>query len=194
MGMPYTAIQFTVLHKLKTFAAGSSKTGVFFKLNCVAQERPTHMSEWSASLCSEYVSHILIYTRCFVLHHAGEHLKLSPYLSYVSGALAGCAATVGSYPFDLLRTILASQGEPKVLHLNRAKLSYQSSPKKYKNIFSYVRLELVDFTISTLFLQVLMFLNHGHPSSHPHPTHYPPTPHPTSICDLNMFECFSNPC
>jgi len=43
-----------------------------------------------------------------------DHLHLSPYLSYVSGALAGCAATLGSYPFDLLRTILASQGEPKV--------------------------------------------------------------------------------
>lgn len=70
MYMPYTAIQFTVLHKIKTFAAGSSKTE--------------------------------------------DHLRLSPYLSYVSGALAGCAATVGSYPFDLLRTILASQGEPKV--------------------------------------------------------------------------------
>ncbi|XVE65630.1 hypothetical protein DITRI_Ditri08aG0015600 [Diplodiscus trichospermus] len=52
MVMPYTAIQFTVLHKLKTFVSGSPKTG--------------------------------------------------------------CAATVGSYPFDLLRTILASQGEPKV--------------------------------------------------------------------------------
>ncbi|KAK4256633.1 hypothetical protein QN277_006334 [Acacia crassicarpa] len=70
MVMPYTAIQFTVLHKFKTFAAGSSKTE--------------------------------------------SHINLSPYLSYVSGALAGCAATVGSYPFDLLRTILASQGEPKV--------------------------------------------------------------------------------
>ncbi|KAJ6853752.1 mitochondrial thiamine pyrophosphate carrier 1 isoform X2 [Iris pallida] len=70
MYMPYSAIQFTVLHKLKTYAAGSSKPE--------------------------------------------DHLKLSPYLSYVSGALAGCAATVGSYPFDLLRTILASQGEPKV--------------------------------------------------------------------------------
>ncbi|KAF4355192.1 hypothetical protein F8388_012967 [Cannabis sativa] len=65
MVMPYTAIQFTVLHKLKTFASE-------------------------------------------------DHINLSPYLSYVSGALAGCAATVGSYPFDLLRTILASQGEPKV--------------------------------------------------------------------------------
>lgn len=41
-------------------------------------------------------------------------MHLSPYLSFVSGALAGCAATIGSYPFDLLRTILASQGEPKV--------------------------------------------------------------------------------
>ncbi|GLT61028.1 hypothetical protein SLA2020_337640 [Shorea laevis] len=43
-----------------------------------------------------------------------DHIHLSPYLSYVSGALAGLAATVGSYPFDLIRTILASQGEPKV--------------------------------------------------------------------------------
>lgn len=70
MVMPYTAIQFTVLHQLKTFGAGSSKSE--------------------------------------------DHINLSPYLSYISGALAGCAATVGSYPFDLLRTILASQGEPKV--------------------------------------------------------------------------------
>lgn len=45
---------------------------------------------------------------------AEDHKSLSPYLSYVSGAIAGCAVTVGSYPFDLLRIILASQGEPKV--------------------------------------------------------------------------------
>ncbi|KAK7412944.1 hypothetical protein VNO78_04728 [Psophocarpus tetragonolobus] len=70
MVMPYTAIQFTVLHKLKSFASGSSKTE--------------------------------------------NHITLSPYLSYMSGAIAGSAATIGSYPFDLLRTILASQGEPKV--------------------------------------------------------------------------------
>lgn len=54
------------------------------------------------------------------LFAAGDHIHLSPYLSYVSGALAGCAATIGSYPFDLLRTILASQGEPKVLSLRHA--------------------------------------------------------------------------
>lgn len=50
---------------------------------------------------------------------AENHIHLSPYLSYVSGALAGCAATIGSYPFDLLRTILASQGEPKVHFLKQ---------------------------------------------------------------------------
>lgn len=70
MVMPYTAIQFMVLHKVKTFASGSSKSE--------------------------------------------DHIHLSPYLSFMSGALAGCAATVGSYPFDLVRTILASQGEPKI--------------------------------------------------------------------------------
>jgi Mitochondrial carrier protein len=47
-----------------------------------------------------------------------DHLQLSPYWSYLSGGFAGCAATIGSYPFDLLRTILASQGEPKVLKLS----------------------------------------------------------------------------
>ncbi|KAG6554263.1 hypothetical protein Mapa_004179 [Marchantia paleacea] len=39
---------------------------------------------------------------------------LSSRMAYASGAVAGTAATVGSYPFDLLRTIMASQGEPKV--------------------------------------------------------------------------------
>ncbi|KAF3339531.1 mitochondrial thiamine pyrophosphate carrier-like protein [Carex littledalei] len=38
-----------------------------------------------------------------------DHLQLSQYWSYLSRGFAGCAATVGSYPFDLLRTILASQ-------------------------------------------------------------------------------------
>ncbi|XP_024398038.1 mitochondrial thiamine diphosphate carrier 2 isoform X2 [Physcomitrium patens] len=35
-------------------------------------------------------------------------------MSFLGGSLAGTAATIGSYPFDLLRTVLASQGEPKV--------------------------------------------------------------------------------
>lgn len=35
-------------------------------------------------------------------------------MSFTSGAVAGAAATIASYPFDLLRTTLAAQGEPKV--------------------------------------------------------------------------------
>ena len=42
--------------------------------------------------------------------------KLAPLVSFASGAMAGAAATAASYPFDLLRTTLAAQGEPKVNH------------------------------------------------------------------------------
>uniref|UniRef100_A0A803L362 Uncharacterized protein n=1 Tax=Chenopodium quinoa TaxID=63459 RepID=A0A803L362_CHEQI len=83
MVMPYTSIQFTVLHKFKTYMSGSSK--------------------------------------------AEDHIHLSPYLSYISGAVAGCAATVGSYPFDLVRTILASQGEPKAWNQVRYSGGHASS-------------------------------------------------------------------
>ncbi|KAL6755561.1 mitochondrial substrate carrier protein [Haematococcus lacustris] len=38
----------------------------------------------------------------------------APWVSFASGALAGAAGTVASYPFDLLRTTMAAQGEPKV--------------------------------------------------------------------------------
>jgi hypothetical protein len=39
---------------------------------------------------------------------------VTPAISFASGALAGAAGTVASYPFDLLRTTLAAQGEPRV--------------------------------------------------------------------------------
>lgn len=45
---------------------------------------------------------------------ARRHPEWAPAVSFVSGALAGAAGTVASYPFDLLRTTLAAQGEPKV--------------------------------------------------------------------------------
>ncbi|KAH9683409.1 mitochondrial thiamine diphosphate carrier 2 [Citrus sinensis] len=100
MVMPYTAIQFTVLHKLKTFAAGSSK--------------------------------------------AENHINLSAYLSYVSGALAGCAATVGSYPFDLLRTILASQGEPKVYPTMRSAFVDIISTRGFRGLYAGLSPTLVE--------------------------------------------------
>ncbi|GBG67262.1 hypothetical protein CBR_g88551 [Chara braunii] len=48
-----------------------------------------------------------------VVDRLKDHAKLSPSMSFIGGALAGTSATLGSYPFDLVRTILASQGEPK---------------------------------------------------------------------------------
>lgn len=35
-------------------------------------------------------------------------------VSFIGGGVAGAGATLASYPFDLLRTVLAAQGEPKV--------------------------------------------------------------------------------
>ncbi|KAL5541845.1 hypothetical protein UlMin_009555 [Ulmus minor] len=100
MVMPYTAIQFTVLHKIKTFASGSSRTE--------------------------------------------DHINLSPYLSYVSGALAGCAATVGSYPFDLLRTILASQGEPKIYPTMRSAFVDIASNRGFRGFYAGLSPTLVE--------------------------------------------------
>ncbi|XP_050218770.1 mitochondrial thiamine diphosphate carrier 2-like [Mercurialis annua] len=100
MVMPYTAIQFTVLHRLKTLASGSSKSE--------------------------------------------NHIHLSPYLSYVSGALAGCAATIGSYPFDLLRTILASQGEPKVYPTMRSAFIDIIKIRGFKGLYAGLSPTLVE--------------------------------------------------
>ena len=41
-------------------------------------------------------------------------LDSAPAAPYVAGAIAGAAGTIASYPFDLLRTTLAAQGEPRV--------------------------------------------------------------------------------
>ncbi|CAO2823975.1 unnamed protein product [Amaranthus hypochondriacus] len=100
MVMPYTSIQFTVLHKFKTYMSGSSK--------------------------------------------AENHIQLSPYLSYISGAIAGCAATIGSYPFDLIRTILASQGEPKVYPTMRSALVGVVNARGLRGLYSGLSPTLVE--------------------------------------------------
>lgn len=40
-----------------------------------------------------------------------------PVINFSSGFLAGCCATVVSFPFDTVRTRLVVQGEPKVIYL-----------------------------------------------------------------------------
>lgn len=100
MVMPYTAIQFMVLHKVKTFASGSSKSE--------------------------------------------DHIHLSPYLSFMSGALAGCAATVGSYPFDLIRTILASQGEPKIYPNMRSAFVEIMNTRGFRGLYAGLSPTLVE--------------------------------------------------
>ncbi|KAK9817908.1 hypothetical protein WJX72_004133 [[Myrmecia] bisecta] len=49
-------------------------------------------------------------------HQHGLEERWGSSVSFLSGAVAGAAATIASYPFDLLRTTLAAQGEPKVYH------------------------------------------------------------------------------
>ena len=47
-------------------------------------------------------------------HGLQEHPRWQSAVPFISGAAAGAAATVASYPFDLLRTTMAAQGEPPV--------------------------------------------------------------------------------
>ncbi|XP_022138782.1 mitochondrial thiamine diphosphate carrier 2-like isoform X2 [Momordica charantia] len=131
MVMPYSAIQFTVLHRLKTYAAGSSKTEA--------------------------------------------HIQLSPYLSYISGALAGCAATIGSYPFDLLRTILASQGEPKIYPTMRSAFMDIIRARGFRGLYAGLSPTLVEivpyaglqFGTYDTFKRWTIAWNHRHYNSRP---------------------------
>lgn len=74
---------------------------------------------------------------------AADHKHLSPSMSYLGGAIAGSAATIGSYPFDLLRTILACQGEPKVTILEACHLSIGVPMILGTHEISYARLGTV---------------------------------------------------
>ncbi|KAG8180055.1 hypothetical protein JTE90_023672 [Oedothorax gibbosus] len=47
--------------------------------------------------------------------HLSEKIQgdMKPLIHFTCGALAGCVATTGSFPFDVVRTRLVAQGEPK---------------------------------------------------------------------------------
>ncbi|KAJ8766758.1 hypothetical protein K2173_007825 [Erythroxylum novogranatense] len=73
-----------------------------------------------------------------------DHAKLNHYISYLSGSLAGCMATLGSYPFDLVRTILASQGEPKVYPTMRSAFADTIRTRGIRGIYSGLSPTLVE--------------------------------------------------
>eukprot|EP00983_Pelagomonas_calceolata_P059779 1146078-Pelagomonas_calceolata.AAC.5 len=54
----------------------------------------------------------------------------APIVSLGSGAFAGAAGTIASYPFDLIRTTLAAQGEPKKGQEERALLNLEEAPER----------------------------------------------------------------
>jgi solute carrier family 25 thiamine pyrophosphate transporter 19 len=50
----------------------------------------------------------------FARHEAAARIVSTKMQPFVSGALCGMLATISTYPFDLLRTRFAAQGETKV--------------------------------------------------------------------------------
>lgn len=65
-------------------------------------------------------------------------------LSFGAGAAAGAAATVASYPFDLLRTTLAAQGEPKVYRGTAAAARAIVSSRGVAGLYSGLGVTLVE--------------------------------------------------
>lgn len=112
LAMPYTAVQFVALHQCKTAASRLGLEGGFNNIGAslLALLHQTSSIDQSGNL-------ILI---CFPLVSSGPDGRLPSGVSFVSGAVAGAAATIASYPFDLLRTTLAAQGEPKVQLLHKS--------------------------------------------------------------------------
>ncbi|GJP29778.1 hypothetical protein CLOM_g19616 [Closterium sp. NIES-68] len=148
--MPYTAIQFVVIHRFKSLMTGS--------------------------------------------HRTEDHKQLRPELSFVGGSVAGIAATVGSYPFDLLRTVLASQGEPKVYSGMRAACAGIVRERGVRGLFAGLAPTIVEiipyaglqFGLYDGFKRQLAHYNwsrskayHDLPVSLAHSTH-PPSPSPPS--------------
>ncbi|CAI5492143.1 unnamed protein product [Closterium sp. Naga37s-1] len=113
--MPYTAIQFVVIHRFKSLMTGSHRTG---KLTSPVSYSPFVIPSCLTTFPSPYLSFPL-FQDPGKPQLSLDHKQLRPELSFVGGSVAGMAATVGSYPFDLLRTVLASQGEPKSSPLMR---------------------------------------------------------------------------
>jgi solute carrier family 25 thiamine pyrophosphate transporter 19 len=72
---------------------------------------------WAGNLTAEALWITFGAVQFSTYHFLQNHLeKSSPSTDFICGATAGVAATVASYPFDLIRTRFASQGSPKLYH------------------------------------------------------------------------------
>lgn len=96
--VPYTSVQFVTLQAVKGAAAAKKGRGGRER----AVEGGSRGGGTGASAAAEDAP------------SSSSSSSSSSLLSFGAGAVAGAAATVASYPFDLLRTTLAAQGEPKV--------------------------------------------------------------------------------
>ncbi|XP_004342772.1 thiamine pyrophosphate carrier 1 protein [Capsaspora owczarzaki ATCC 30864] len=110
-------------------AAGKAKyTGILQALRLIVREEGIS-ALWKGNLTAEllYMAYgasqfaffhsykSMILTLQYGHMPVGERgTELDPVSSFVGGALAGMLATVVSFPFDTMRTRLASQGEPRV--------------------------------------------------------------------------------
>jgi len=96
-------------------------TGIWQALRTIAKEEGI-VGLWRGTLPGQLLTVPYCTVQFVTLNQAKTFAKANglqdspwaPAVSFASGAFAGVAATVASYPFDLLRTTLAAQGEPKV--------------------------------------------------------------------------------
>lgn len=114
--IPYCAVQVGRL-SLSVLLSESPETDKRIPITCPTT---SHLSLFSPH--SPLTRHPLPHPQFLTIHHLKDTARklgitngdLAPLVSFGSGAVAGVAATIASYPFDVLRTTLAAQGEPKV--------------------------------------------------------------------------------
>lgn len=55
-----------------------------------------------------------LYSKKLCILFGDEHIKHQTMINFLSGSMAGCSAMLLAYPFDVIRTRLISQSEPKI--------------------------------------------------------------------------------
>lgn len=121
--VPYTSVQFVALQQCRSFAARHGLLAGQLP-SCPAAVQGFHC-EFPQSTLLEKACHGQYGADRCLSGVAGDNAIV---LSFLSGATAGAAATMASYPFDLLRTLLAAQGKPPVRCTKRLLLGCPKAP------------------------------------------------------------------